>query len=74
MTSKNLFSEEKNKDGYTASYVMYGILGGHWAGDVMSVWTQDIFDGIVLMLNKPELATMRPACVSAYIDHVTHMD
>ena len=24
--------------------------------------------------NKPELATMRPDCVSAYIDHVTHMD
>ena len=24
--------------------------------------------------NKPELATMRPDCVSAYIDHVIHMD
>ena len=24
--------------------------------------------------NKPELATMRPDYVSAYIDHVTHMD
>ena len=24
--------------------------------------------------NKPELATMRPDCVSAYIDHVTQMD
>ena len=52
MTSKNLFSEEKNKDGYTASYVLCGTLGGHWAGDVMSVWTQDVFDDIVLMLKK----------------------
>ena len=25
-------------------------------------------------INKPKLATMRPDCVSAYIDHVTHMD
>ena len=24
--------------------------------------------------NKPKLATMRPDCDSAYIDHVTHMD
>ena len=25
-------------------------------------------------INKPELATMRPDCVSACIDHVTYMD
>ena len=25
-------------------------------------------------LNKPDRATMRPDCVSAYIYHVTHMD
>ena len=27
-----------------------------------------------LLKNKPELATMRPDCVSACIDHVTYID
>ena len=30
--------------------------------------------GCVHETNKPELATMRPVCVSACIDHVKYMD